>query len=105
MLHWRGIRLSQIFLIERISNIVEAEMTYVVKFEKEETGDRDCEICGVQIPEARLKVLPHTTTCVRCSSEKPRAGIMVDTAGNNSGLELQMVQDPDNEYFKKELKR
>jgi RNA polymerase-binding transcription factor DksA len=26
-----------------------------------------CEICGNKIPATRLKVLPDTTTCVKCS--------------------------------------
>ncbi|MEQ9407651.1 MAG: TraR/DksA family transcriptional regulator [Fuerstiella sp.] len=26
-----------------------------------------CTTCGAEIPEARLKVLPYTTTCVKCA--------------------------------------
>lgn len=26
-----------------------------------------CEVCDAVIPQQRLRVLPHTTTCVRCS--------------------------------------
>lgn len=34
---------------------------------KKRVGKR-CLICGRPIPKARLKVLPSTTTCVRCAS-------------------------------------
>lgn len=27
---------------------------------------RDCKECGEEIPEARLKALPHAETCVHC---------------------------------------
>ncbi len=30
-----------------------------------------CEICGAEIPAMRLKMLPDTTTCVKCSQTKP----------------------------------
>lgn len=28
-----------------------------------------CKDCGVQIPEERLKAVPHTTRCVQCQQE------------------------------------
>jgi hypothetical protein len=30
-----------------------------------------CEFCGREIPLARLKILPDTTTCVKCSQTQP----------------------------------
>jgi hypothetical protein len=30
-----------------------------------------CEFCGKEIPAARLKILPDTTTCVKCSQTRP----------------------------------
>jgi hypothetical protein len=30
-----------------------------------------CEFCGKEIPLARLKILPDTTTCVQCSQTQP----------------------------------
>jgi hypothetical protein len=30
-----------------------------------------CEFCGKEIPLARLKILPDTTTCVKCSQTEP----------------------------------
>ena len=31
---------------------------------------RSCRFCGVEIPQARLKPLPDTRTCVKCSDGK-----------------------------------
>lgn len=33
-----------------------------------------CELCGAEIPEERLEILPETTTCVSCSQTKPYSG-------------------------------
>jgi hypothetical protein len=30
---------------------------------------RDCRVCGQAIPEARLKAIPDTLVCVRCSEK------------------------------------
>lgn len=60
---------------------------------------KKCEQCGAPIPKLRLQVLPHTTTCVKCSTEKSRIGVMADIAGS---LELQM-SDPTNDYMQSEL--
>jgi RNA polymerase-binding transcription factor DksA len=30
---------------------------------------RPCVVCGEQIPPKRLEAMPHTKTCVACSSE------------------------------------
>jgi hypothetical protein len=37
----------------------------------------NCVTCNCVIPAARLEILPHTTTCVKCSSEKPYVSFMV----------------------------
>ena len=40
-----------------------------VKATKRQKGGRkQCLVCGRPIPQARLKVLPDTTTCVNCAS-------------------------------------
>ena len=31
---------------------------------------RSCRFCGVEIPQARLKALPDTLICVKCSEKK-----------------------------------
>ena len=36
-----------------------------------------CEHCGERIPPARLEILPHTTTCVGCSTEPKMVGFQV----------------------------
>lgn len=41
----------------------------------------NCEHCGKRISQIRLKALPHTTTCVRCSRELPYAAdVVIDPA-------------------------
>jgi RNA polymerase-binding transcription factor DksA len=42
---------------------------------------RWCEVCRRPIPQARLAALPLTTTCVRCSSERPRREGEVEVDG------------------------
>lgn len=37
----------------------------------------NCELCGKPIPKMRLKALPSTTTCVKCSQEKPKMGATI----------------------------
>lgn len=36
-----------------------------------------CEVCGAEIPLQRLKILPATTTCVKCSQTKPYSEVEV----------------------------
>ena len=38
---------------------------------------RNCSGCGCEIPEARLKALPSTETCVGCSEEEKVQGLVV----------------------------
>ena len=33
---------------------------------------RSCRFCGVEIPQARLKALPDTRICLKCSESKGR---------------------------------
>lgn len=37
---------------------------------------RQCQQCHAAIPAARLTALPHTRTCVRCSTVQPPTGYM-----------------------------
>jgi len=37
---------------------------------KSEIEGRSCRYCGVEIPSARLKALPDTRICVKCSEAK-----------------------------------
>ena len=35
-----------------------------------------CDHCNIQIPLARMRAVPHTTTCIKCSKERPYMGFM-----------------------------
>ena len=35
-----------------------------------------CDHCNCPIPSARMLAVPHTTTCVKCSVERPDMGFM-----------------------------
>ena len=43
-------------------------------------SDRVCSECGASIPPERLRLLPDTFTCVKCSTEQPRTDVPVDGA-------------------------
>ena len=51
---------------------------------------RICTGCDKPIPEARLKVLPHATTCVACSTTGRVAGHPLIT-GKTEYSDLQIV--------------
>ena len=36
-----------------------------------------CIHCDQEIPQERLEILPHTVTCVKCSTEEKNLAIMV----------------------------
>jgi len=40
-----------------------------VKYNDMEKDTRSCRICGVEIPQERLEVIPDTLVCVRCSQK------------------------------------
>jgi hypothetical protein len=62
----------------------------------------NCSICNRQIPEARLKILPHTQTCVACSQAGKVAGFPV-ISGKNTYSELQLVsQETAQELYAKQ---
>lgn len=50
---------------------------------------RNCKHCGVEIPAGRLEVLPHTQTCVKCSTEAPKAGRIV-TYGQGEEIHTEL---------------
>lgn len=56
-----------------------------------------CKFCGEQIPEGRLKALPKTDTCTKCSNTEKKAGFQVIT-GKNTYTELDIVSQ---DTFKK----
>jgi DnaK suppressor protein len=42
-----------------------------------------CEVCGGQIPIARLKALPYTTVCIDCRQKQETRGVAGDEDGEN----------------------
>jgi len=59
-----------------------------------------CEICGAEIPPERLKILPDTRTCVKCSETKPysKAEILGDVMAEEeqeNRLNMEDFEDPD----------
>jgi hypothetical protein len=57
----------------------------------------NCTECGKKIPKIRLKALPDTTTCVRCSQEEAHMGL---TVWDKSTSELVIVDSSEAERFK-----
>jgi len=39
-------------------------------------NEKTCIHCKIEIPKSRLEALPHTETCVKCSTEKSYIGFM-----------------------------
>jgi hypothetical protein len=58
----------------------------------------ECLECGKPIPKERLKVLPNTTTCVKCSQEKPVLG-MVIWDGNRAETITVNAEDMDKDKY------
>jgi Prokaryotic dksA/traR C4-type zinc finger len=53
-----------------------------------------CKSCGMQIPQARLDVLPDTEYCVEHSDVKPYRALVTGTA-RHKGFEVQVVKEGD----------
>ena len=51
---------------------------------------RNCKHCNNQIPEGRLKILPHTQNCVNCSTTE-KVGCHTVISGKNTYSEIQIV--------------
>ncbi|MDX2195594.1 MAG: hypothetical protein NW207_04180 [Cytophagales bacterium] len=51
-----------------------------------------CLHCGIEIPIERLKILPHTHTCVQCSDTQRVYGHAVIT-GKTSYSEIEIVSE------------
>ena len=70
-----------------------------------ETTIRYCK-CGVQIPAARLKILPNTHTCVYCSDVKTKKPVIVQRGqGDHTYTEtVFLVHDDYVQYMEEETK-
>ena len=70
-----------------------------------ETIVRYCK-CGVQIPTARLKILPNTHTCVNCSDVKTKKPVIVQHGqGDHTYIETIFLEHEDYvQYVEEETK-
>lgn len=57
-------------------------------------NSRLCKTCGVQIPQARLEVLPDTDSCVEHSNVRPYRAVVTGTA-RHKGFEVHVVKEGD----------
>ena len=66
---------------------------------------RKCKECECDIPEARIKALPLTTQCVKCSTTGKKAGITVTMGEGDHTYNEIIIMEPE-EYKKiQELER
>ncbi len=70
-----------------------------------ETTVRYCR-CGIQIPAARLKILPNTHTCVGCSDVKTKKPVIVQRGqGDHTYTETVFLEHEDYvQYVEEETK-
>ena len=57
-----------------------------------------CEICGVVIPLERLKILPETRCCVKCSQTEPYSEVEAlgfSDPDEQSGMNFEEFEEPD----------
>jgi NAD-dependent SIR2 family protein deacetylase len=54
----------------------------------------NCEGCGKPIPKERLKALPETKTCVKCSDVK-RKIVLMDFSHKTAGEAIVVPDDPE----------
>lgn len=65
----------------------------------------NCVHCNIEIPEARIKALPKTKTCVRCSDTARVAGHPLIT-GKDTYSDLQIVdQETAEKLFNQQSRR
>jgi len=56
----------------------------------------DCVVCKAEIPPQRLKILPNTRVCVKCSNVQPRVGIMrTEGTGDNTYQVTEILSSKD----------
>ena len=57
----------------------------------------NCKVCGVEIPAGRLKILPHTKTCVNHSTEgawKVNVITVGDIDKDDHYQDVEIIKDP-----------
>ena len=57
---------------------------------------RRCIVCNVLIPEGRLKILPHTRTCVNHSTTSAYAArpVHTGTSADDAMQDIAIIKDP-----------
>lgn len=59
--------------------------------------------CGVQIPSARLKILPNTHTCVNCSDVQTKKPVIIQRGeGDHTYTETVVLEHDDYVYYVEE---
>jgi len=62
----------------------------------------NCKICGKEIPEARLKALPGTKTCIDHSATEKKVGVPISLGqGDHTYVELNIMEAEDHKQFQK----
>jgi len=57
---------------------------------------RKCASCNIIIPEGRIKILPHTRTCVQCSTTSAYAArpVHTGTSADDAMQGIAIIKDP-----------
>lgn len=67
---------------------------------------RNCIKCGNEIPEGRIKILPNTKTCVKCSDVSPVKAITAQRgSGDHTFIETVIVEEELFNKYQDEVKR
>lgn len=64
---------------------------------KKETAQRECIVCGTQIPAGRLKIIPNTQTCVNHSTTSKFVANLISSGDPEKGelnQELEIIKEP-----------
>lgn len=64
----------------------------------------NCNKCNQPIPEARLKAVPNTTTCVGCSTTK-KVGCHTVISGKTEYSELQILSEKSAKEVRKHVRQ
>ena len=57
---------------------------------------RKCICCNTIIPEGRIRILPHTRTCVNCSTTSAYAArpVHTGTSADDAMQDITIIKDP-----------
>lgn len=63
----------------------------------------NCVICKAEIPPQRLKILPNTKVCVKCSNVQPKVGIVrTEGTGDNTYQVTEILSSRDVKFVPNE---